>query len=122
MDSSKQGGQMSDVVVEDLDLYQGDDIAIPIEVELDPEDGALSDYRFNMQIRRKPGAPVLVDLSSDNGDIVTKGNIIQVVISKDKSSVLSMTTAAYDLQVTSPQGRVKTILCGAVNITNDITR
>lgn len=113
---------MSDVVIEDLDLYQGDDIAIPIEVELDPEDGALSDYRFNMQIRRKPGSPVLVDLSSDNGDIVTKGNLIKVIISKDKSSVLSMTTAAYDLQVTSPQGRVKTILHGTVNITNDITR
>ncbi|WP_109064376.1 hypothetical protein [Aggregatibacter kilianii] len=113
---------MSDVVIEDLDLYQGDDIVIPIEVELEPEDGVLSDYRFNMQIRRKPGAPVLVDLSSDNGDIVTKGNIIQVVISKDKSSVLSMTTAAYDLQATSPQGRVKTILYGTVNITNDITR
>ena len=122
MDSSKQGGQMSDVVVEDLDLYQGDDIVIPIEVELAPEDGTLSDYRFNMQIRRKPGAPVLVDLSSDNGDIVTKGNLIKVIISKDKSSVLSMTTAAYDLQVTSPQGRVKTILHGTVNITNDITR
>lgn len=113
---------MSDVVIEDLDLYQGDDIVIPIEIDLDPEDGALSDYRFNMQIRRKPGAPVLVDLSSDNGDIVTKGNTIQVVISKDKSSTLSMTTATYDLQVTSPQGRIKTILCGTVNITNDITR
>lgn len=113
---------MGDVVTEDLDLYQGDDIVIPIEVELDPEDGALSDYRFDMQIRRKPGAPVLVDLSSDNGEIVTKGNTVQVVISRDKSSTLSMTTAAYDLQVTSPQGRVKTILCGTVNITNDITR
>ena len=68
------------------------------------------------EIRAKPGSAVLAAL----GCVVTLPNTIVVSLSSVLSESLSG-KSAWDLQVTFPDGCVKTLVAGGVSVTSDIT-
>ena len=103
----------------DLDIYQGDDYAATVSV-LDaagnPVD--LAGYQARAHIRKGPGQayPVIVDVA-----VSVNPNTITLAIPASQTSGLSG-KYIWDLELTSTEGIVTTILHGYVNVSNEVTR
>lgn len=96
------------------------------EGELVPLDG----YTARMQVRDGFDAEdTIVDLSTDEGTItLTDPGEITVVIPADKTAEIDAGTSTwgkryrYDLELVSPQGRVKRLLEGRFIVTPEVTK
>jgi len=69
------------------------------------------------EIRAKSGSPVLVALDCT----VVQPNTVEVELTAANSALLNA-KAAWDLQLTLPDGVVKTVVAGPVVVTADITQ
>lgn len=107
----------------------------PGEVEGVPgEPHDLTGFSVRMQIRKKRGAPIIVDASTDNGKITigvplgggtpdpTNGRIT-VILTDEDTDLLTVTTCAYDLEAEDPvSGFVYRLLEGGVTVKPNITQ
>lgn len=85
----------------------------------------LTGYTARMQARRsKTAEDVAVDLSTQNGGIVLGGNTgrITLKISAAITGTYTWPRAYYDLEVVSPDGNVRRLLQGELNLSVGVTR
>lgn len=104
----------------DLALYRGDTYAWKFTLWKDFVGGAPADLTgviAKAEIRDKPGGVLVVAMVCT----VTQPNIVDVKLSAGAWTSFTATTAAWDLQLTYPQGDVVTIVAGAVKVTLDVT-
>ena len=104
----------------DLSIYQGDDYSAVVEVfYLDGSQADITGYVSKAQIR---------DGVADNNEevvveITTTVQSPYVILSIPKEETVDLVGAyVWDLQITSPAGSVITILSGAVNASQEVTR
>ena len=104
----------------DLEIYQGDDFA-PI-VTIYNEDGSVADitgYTAKAQIRRSTAdndPVVVVEITA----VVQSPQVLMSIPSAQTTPLSGRYT--WDLQITSPDGVVTTVLAGRVIVTAEITR
>lgn len=102
-----------------LSLYRGDTYAWRFVFWTDPEKTVPADLTGvtpKAEIRDKPGGTVIVPLAC----VVELPNVITAKLDAPASALLP-STAAWDLQLTFPNGDVATALAGPVAVTPDIT-
>jgi len=106
----------------DLAIYEGDDYICQITVMY--EDGTtpadLTGYAAKAQIRTAVADSAPTVTAEFNASI--SGNVITLILPHTQSSQLRGTAFMWDAQITSPSNWITTLLCGAVNVTQDITR
>jgi hypothetical protein len=113
----------------DIQLRQGDTYDETYTVV----DTLLTGYTALMQIRDSAGE-VKVTCSSADGTLLidvqmfivapseTLNTVLTPVITAAQTAALNSGVYYYDLQVTAPNGAVKTLLAGTVTVDADITR
>jgi hypothetical protein len=76
-----------------------------------------------MQIRAKPGAALLLELTTENGglSIASPGTITRY-LSATASAALGWSTGVYDLEVEYPDGTVHRYFEGNVTVSPEVTR
>lgn len=98
----------------------------------------LAGWSAHMQIRKNQQSPTIVDASTDNGKIVLgyvpvgvdeppadpvpSNGRIAVILPDEDTDLLTVKSAFYDLEITSPQGDVYRLLEGGVTISPNITQ
>lgn len=114
----------------DITFIAGDTVYFEVEVtDPDPNDPNLeaqiprnlTDWTAAAQVRKAAGAAELL------GEFVIGGMSIDGVITMTLTPITSqalgpVSAAVYDLQLTSPEGEVSTILRGKVTPVMDVTR
>lgn len=83
----------------------------------------LSNCHAHMQIRARPGLPVLCDVSTESGDITIDGpaGSIVVTIPPEQTALLTVRRVRYDLFVTFPSTDVIPVLEGQLDVDLAIT-
>jgi len=108
------------MLVEDLEIYQGDDYVVTITVK--NADGTafnLAGYTAKAQIRRTPAdfGPVVAEF----GAVVQTPNL--VVLSLTNAQTLALAGTYYwDAQIKAPAGGINTLARGRVLSAQEITR
>lgn len=98
----------------------------------------LTGWSAHMQIRKNQQSPTIVDASTSNGKIVMgyvpvgldgtpatpdpANGRIAVILPDEDTDLLTIKSALYDLEVTSPQGDVYRLLEGGVTVSPNITQ
>jgi hypothetical protein len=102
-------------------VYGTSSLPNPVAVET-PYD--LTGCSAKAQFREKYGMPVLLELSSDNGDIVLGGPLgtIEMVATADQTDTVIVRRGKWDLELTYTNGDVKRILMGNLYNSLAITR
>jgi hypothetical protein len=103
-----------------LNIYRGDTGHWTFTFWADP--GATVPYDLTgttakSEVRVRSDAAVLVELAC----VVTVPNTVDVTLDAAQSALLISGAAKWDLQVTFPDGTVRTLVAGPVTITADIT-
>jgi hydrogenase maturation factor len=96
-----------------LDLYQGDDFALTVNVN----DLSLVGAVAAAQVRQNPGSPILAAFLVTVDE--TAGTI-DLLLTAGDTELLPTGGAVWDLQVTAA-GMVRTLLAGAVKIAAEVT-
>lgn len=78
-----------------------------------------SDCHFDLHI--KANKHDIIKLSSKTGDISIIGNVLTIKLSHEKTRSATWRTADYDLQVTTPDGKIKYPFGGIVELEHNIT-
>lgn len=78
-----------------------------------------SGYCFDLHI--KANKHDIIKLSSKTGDISIIGNVLTIKLSHEKTRSATWRTADYDLQVTTPDGKIKYPFGGIVELEHNIT-
>ena len=109
----------------DLDMEQGATFRVTLTYEdSDTNPISLVGYRAHMQVRTRFGSAVLIDLSSDAGDI-TLGGVTGVIEVRAKASATALVkrNAVYDLHLiaTDDPDEVVRVFGGAINLTKAVT-
>ena len=102
-----------------LDLYRGDSYVWLFTVWADaaktvPAD--LTDVVARAEVRTAPGGTLLLELPC-----VIDGNEITMELPADAWGTDTARKGSWDLELTYPDGPVRTILAGSVAITTDVT-
>jgi hypothetical protein len=103
-----------------LDLYRGDSARWVFEFWTDLAGTVAYDLTGatpKSEIRTRSDTPVLATLACT----VTPPNTVEVVLDAVVSATLISGAARWDLQLTFPDGTVRTLVAGPVTITADIT-
>ena len=103
-----------------LNLYRGDCYHWTFTFWTDPDATApydLTGATAKAEIRAKPGSAVLATLTCT----VVEPNTVEVELLTEDSAKLSAGKAVWDLQITYPDGCVKTLVAGGVTVTADVT-
>jgi len=106
----------------DLAIYQGDDWSASVTVlrgDLTPMD--LTGYTATSQIRAGVAdqAPMVAAVITAT---VVLPNFISLYLPHAQSALLPGTDYRWDLQIVSAAGQITTILAGAVQVTQEVTR
>lgn len=112
----------------DIEQYQGDTLVLPMRVRALNSNGSLGAY-YNLtgwtaaaQVRLKSGNTIVQSLTVviDSDQTANPGLL---VISATAAQTGAWTTAAmiWDLQLTDTSGQVRTVVAGAVRVTEDVT-
>jgi hypothetical protein len=104
----------------DLILYQGDDEPYTVTVTLDGTTPAdITGYTAQAQIRR-----AVADADPEVAATITCTVQSPEVLLSIPHAVTATLTGKYvwDLQLTSPEGMVKTVMAGKVSVTQEVTR
>lgn len=105
----------------DLTLYQGDDWAATVNVlNLDMSPADLTGYTAQAQIRRSVADQDPV-VAAELQATVELPNLVLLFLSHAQTTLLAG-QYQWDLQLTSPQADIVTILAGGVNVTQEVTR
>lgn len=102
-----------------FDWIRGDDEREVLHIEQGGAPFDLTGYRADLHIRPEEGS--LVELSTSYG-LTIENHKITIEIAHEKTKNAQWHAAPWDLQLTSPEGRVKTICGGIVRLRQDITR
>lgn len=102
-----------------FDWMRGDDEREVLLIEQGGAPFDLTGYRADLHIRPEEGSPV--ELSTGNG-LTIENHKITIEIAHEKTKNAEWRAAPWDLQLTTPEGRVKTICGGIVRLRQDITR
>ena len=81
----------------------------------------LTGYQARLHFRTSLAEPVVVALSTGDGIDVLEGGELQIG-SFTAPDVTQTTRYIYDLELTSPEGTVRTYLSGALTVKPDVTR
>ena len=63
-----------------------------------------------------------IHLSTDNQGIIINGNEVSLIIAHEQTENVTWKEARFDLQQTTPDGKIKTWCNGKVRLQHDITR
>lgn len=102
-----------------LSVYRGDCYHWTFTFWNDPDATdpyVLTDATAKSEFRAKPGAPVLAAPTCT----VIEPNTVDVFLPADQSQLL-IGKMVWDLQMTFPDGCVKTLVAGGVTVTADVT-
>jgi hypothetical protein len=133
------------MAVHDLTIKQGETFRLSMLYALPPTDGStptvdnvepvdLTGCTARMQVREKYGAPVLLELTTENGGLSLRGTEgwIDVLMTHEQTDELGnrpgerprprVQPALYDLEVTFPSGDVKRVVEGQIAFRSNITR
>lgn len=105
-----------------LRIKQGDTFHLEIlwnDSEGTPVD--MTGCSARMQLRRTPGGPLLLDMSTDNGRIALAAGSFTFDVDAQAMQRLSAPDGVFDLQVEYPDGRIATILGGKFELIQDVT-
>ena len=102
-----------------FDWMRGDDEREVLLIEQGGAPFDLTGYRADLHIRPEEGSSV--ELSTGDGHTI-ENHQITIEIANYKTKNAEWRAAPWDLQLTSPEGRVKTICGGIVRLRQDITR
>jgi hypothetical protein len=105
----------------DISLRQGDTYDETYTVV----DTLLTGYTALMQIRDSSGVVRVTCSSADATLLIAVGatdTVLTPVITAVQTAALNSGVYYYDLQVTAPNGSVKTLLAGTVTVDADVTR
>ena len=98
------------------------------EKETAPQSGEytpvdLSGFTAKMQVRKKPGSPIIIELSTANGRIILGGALgtIDLLISATDTENLIPGMYAYDIELTSDTGFVIRFSEGLFEVEDEIT-
>lgn len=74
----------------------------------------ITGWTAKMQVRERPGSPLLMELSTENGGIVITGasGSIGFVMTDDQAELLQFSKAKYDLRVIDGSGNVAYLIKG----------
>ena len=104
----------------ELETVRGDDDGWTFEIlEDDERKSDLTGSRFGMWIEPKKGE--IIKLSTEPGEITVSENLVTVTLSHDKTLGAKWETASWDLQCTSQQGLVRTLVGGKFTLIHDVT-
>ena len=106
-----------------LNLYRGDDRDITLSVSDSKGAIDLSSYQARCQVRdsTRNNGKVLLTLSSDDGSITVADNQLVLHVTHVDTATATWRQATYDVQLTDPQGKVKTIVRGQITLEHDVT-
>lgn len=111
------GAKMENI---ELETVRGDDDGWTFEIlEDDEQKSDLTGSKFDMWIEPKKGETI--KLSTETGEITVSENLVTVTLSHDKTLGAKWETASWDLQCTSPQGLVRTLVGGEFVLIHDVT-
>jgi hypothetical protein len=103
-----------------LALYRGDTHRWQARLWDDTAGGTpvdLTGSTVAAEIRDKPGGTFVVELEAT----ITPPNIIDVAIDGEAMWATCPSKGVWDLQITNPDGDVRTVLRGDVTVTGDVT-
>lgn len=108
-------------------LYRGDDLTVPLRWWTDDTKTTLRDLTgWSVELKMRGADGTLLDtLSTTGGEIVVNdgsdptGNII-ITFPNGKTSGYTWDLAAYDLQLTDPTGKIRTLIAGTVSVKADV--
>lgn len=83
----------------------------------------LTNYTARMQVRKKAGSPLIIELSTSNGRITITpltGTLSLLITSAD-TNLLTPGLYLYDLELTNSAGFVLRFISGAFEVTGQIT-
>lgn len=106
-----------------LKLVRGDDVDFLLTLK-DKSGQFISPdgLRFDLHVVG-PQGEVLIDLSTENGGInIGEDGKIHLNFAHEHTAQAEWTVANYDLQLTTEEGKRKTIMFGKVQLTHDYTR
>ncbi|GAB1649618.1 hypothetical protein [Mannheimia haemolytica] len=108
---------------QNLKLVRGDDVSFRFSIkDSTGQPLALKDLRFDLHLVSYQGE-VLIALSTDDGSIETaEAGQMVLHFSHQQTARAEWTSANYDLQLTTAEGKRKTIMYGVVQLTHDYTR
>lgn len=127
---------MSKPAVLDIDIYRGDTTDITLRFRTRVFNGAqggytagdyinLTGYTIRAQVRQLAGSEVILAeftcYLSDQSNAATVGGVVATLTSA-QTTTLPIGTSYWDLQLTAPDGTVKTFVAGATNVIADVTR
>lgn len=80
-------------------------------------------YTAKMQIRESVGAPLIVELTTDNGGIVIDSTnySITIAMTDTQTAAFNFPIALYSLELTDSLGSVNTFMTGSVTLVQEIT-
>lgn len=83
----------------------------------------LTGYTARMQIRKKYGSSILLELTTENSRISlgTTAGTIQIIISASDTAAIDWSSAIYDLELISGSGIVKRLLQGTIKVSREVT-
>lgn len=106
-----------------FDWIRGDDEAETLVFT--EENGEPLDFtgsRFDCDIVPLGSASEKIHLSTDNQGILISGNEVSFIIAHEQTENATWKEARFDLQQTTPDGKIKTWCNGKVRLQHDITR
>lgn len=106
----------------DLNIYQGDDFGATVSVLQDGAPADLTGYTARAQIRQ--------DVADRRGEVIAEitaavsTSYILLSLTHEQTTALRVRSGRYvwDLEITSPDAQITTILAGGVTITSEVTR
>ena len=78
--------------------------------------------RFDCDIVPLGSASEKIHISTDNQGIFINGNEVSLIIAHEQTENVTWKEARFDLQQTTPDGKIKTWCNGKVRLQHDITR
>lgn len=82
----------------------------------------LSDMRIDLHIKPRNSEENTIKLSTEADTIKVEGNRVTFVVAHSLTEDVLWKKALWDLQITSPQGIVKTLVRGQIALIPDVTR
>jgi hypothetical protein len=84
----------------------------------------LTSYEAQLQVRRKPGGDLLLDMSTDNGKITIVGasGEIGLALANAVTAALAALAAEYDLFIKSPGGTYTPLVRGDFTVIPRVTK
>jgi hypothetical protein len=110
----EQGATFSQVIQWTKETTPGSCVQAPVD---------LTDYTAKMQVRKKVGSPLLVELSTANGRIAIEAltGTISLSITAADTNLFTPGLYQYDLELTNSAGFVIRFIAGSFEVMGQIT-